>query len=121
MICSIFLAIGYFVKGPSTYSIADVMMATAASVLSLIGTASMTHAFKTGKGGPIQAIDSLKVLVPLLMNIILHSQVPTWMQGFGMVSGILGALIISFKTKEIAERVSEEKTQLFVGERNENQ
>ena len=79
LICAVILAIGYLVKGPSAYSIGDVMKAVAASVLSLIGTASMTHAFKTGKGGPIQAIDSLKVLVPLLMNIALHSQIPTWM------------------------------------------
>ena len=73
LICAVILAIGYFVKGPSAYSIGDVMKAVTASVLSLIGTASMTHAFKSGKGGPIQAIDSLKVLVPLLMNIALHS------------------------------------------------
>ena len=73
LICAIILMTGYFVEGPSAYSIADVLKAVAASVLSLIGTASMTKAFTTGKGGPIQAIDSLKVLVPLLMNIILHS------------------------------------------------
>ena len=73
LICAVILAIGYFVKGPSAYSIGDVLKATAASVLSLIGTASMTHAFKTGKGGPIQAVDSLKVLVPLLMNMFLNS------------------------------------------------
>ena len=69
MICAFILLTGYLVKGADAYSIADVMKATAASVLSLVGTASMTQAFKTGKGGPIQAIDSLKVLVPLLMNI----------------------------------------------------
>ena len=101
-ICSIILAAGYFLKGPSAYSIGDVMKAVAASVLSLIGTASMTHAFKTGKGGPIQAIDSLKVLVPLIMNIIFYNQMPTLMQYSGMISSILGALIISFKTKEVA-------------------
>lgn len=53
LICSLILGTGYFVQGASAYSIADVMKATAASVLSLIGTASMTQAFKTGKGGPI--------------------------------------------------------------------
>ena len=100
IICAVFLAIGYFVKGADAYSIGDVMKAVAASVLSLIGTASMTQAFKTGKGGPIQAIDSLKVLVPLIMNIAIHQQIPTWMQVGGMISGIFGALVISFKTKE---------------------
>ena len=72
IICAIILAIGYFYKGPSTYSFADVLKATAASVLSLVGTASMTQAFKSGKGGPIQAVDSLKVLVPLLMNMFIN-------------------------------------------------
>ena len=67
------LLTGYIIVGPSAYSVSDVLKAVAASVLSLIGTASMTKAFMTGKGGPIQAIDSLKVLVPLGMNIILHS------------------------------------------------
>ena len=100
---------GYFYTGPSQYSLADVLKAVAASVLSLIGTASMTHAFKTGKGGPIQAIDSLKVLVPLLMNLFLNSQVPTWMQVAGMLCGILGALVISFKTKVQSNKVADTK------------
>ena len=53
LICSIFLAIGFFIKGASTYSGVDILKAIGASVLSLIGTASMTQAFKSGKGGPI--------------------------------------------------------------------
>jgi hypothetical protein len=48
------------------------MKAIGASVLSLVGTASMTQAFKTGKGGPIQAIDSLKCLVPLFLNLFIN-------------------------------------------------
>lgn len=81
----------------------DVLKAVAAAVLSLVGTASMTQAFKTGKGGPIQAIDSLKVLVPLIMNMILLKQIPSWMQFAGMASGIAGALVISFKAKKEAD------------------
>lgn len=42
IICAVFLAIGYFVKGVDAYSLGDVMKAVAASVLSLVGTASMT-------------------------------------------------------------------------------
>ena len=53
IICAVILFIGYFVQGVDSYSIADVLKAVAAAVLSLVGTASMTQAFKTGKGGPI--------------------------------------------------------------------
>ena len=73
LICCVFLLSGYFIAGADLYSSDDMWKAFWAAVLSLIGTASMTEAFKTGKGGPIQAIDSLKCLVPLLLNLMINS------------------------------------------------
>lgn len=98
MVCVVlFLCPGYFIYGPSHYSNADIVKSQASGILSLLGTAAMTKAFKTGKGGPIQAIDSLKCLVPLFLNILFYEQVPTRMQVGGIVSGMVGATIISCK------------------------
>ena len=44
-------------------------MAQASVILSLLGNAASAHALKTGKGGIIQAIDSLKCLVTLSFDI----------------------------------------------------
>ena len=112
LICSVILLTGYLVESPSSYTVPDVLKATAASVLSLIGTASMTQAFKTGKGGPIQAIDSLKVLVPLLMNIAINGQVPNWMQGAGMICSVAGAFIISLKAEQVKEKEANSDTSI---------
>ena len=97
MVCVIFLCSGYFIYGPSEYTRSDIVKSSASGVLSLLGTAAMTRAFKTGKGGPIQAIDSLKCLVPLFLNVILKQQVPTNMQVSGIICGMLGATIVSWK------------------------
>ena len=96
MVCVPFLLAGYLIYGPSSYSMADIAMSLASAVLSVIGTASMTQALKTGLGGPIQAIDSLKCLVTLLLDIWIKSSDPTWLQLLGIACGILGVVIVSW-------------------------
>ena len=77
MFCVAFLLTGYIIFGPEKYSTADLSMSLASAVLSVFGTAAQTQALKTGKGGPIQAIDSLKCLVTLFLDIVLKDQIPT--------------------------------------------
>jgi hypothetical protein len=66
MVCNIWLTAS-FVYVIATegfiYSWYDLLLATLASWISLASTVSITIALQTGKGGPIQAIDSLKSLV----------------------------------------------------------
>ena len=47
------LIAGYLLFGPQKYSNGDIAMAFACNLLSIFGTAAMTHALKIGKGGPI--------------------------------------------------------------------
>jgi uncharacterized membrane protein len=95
MFCSIFMAIGFFTTD-TTYETIDILKAVLSSNLSLVGTFCLTKALQTGKGGPIQALDSLKSLIPLFLNMFLVQILPTWLQVGGVALGMLGAGIISF-------------------------
>ena len=99
MFCNIWLTAS-FIYVVSTegfiYSVKDIIFATSASWLSLASTVCLTKALQTGKGGPIQAIDSLKSLVQLTLVIIVYRQWSTLMQNFGIASSIAGAMIISY-------------------------
>lgn len=62
----------------------------------MCGGIALTTALKSGKGGPINAIDSLKSLIPLFLNIIFRGLVPSLLQILGVICGIVGATIIGF-------------------------
>lgn len=75
MFCNIWLATSFtyvITTEGFIYSAKDMLFATLASWLSLTSTVCLTKALQTGKGGPIQAIDSLKSLVQLTLVIIVY-------------------------------------------------
>ena len=74
-------------------------MSATTALLSVLGTGAMTHALKTGKGGPIQAIDSLKCLFSLLLDISVKKNNPNSKQVLGIACAIIGAVIISTQGK----------------------
>ncbi len=77
------------------YSKFDIVEGIFCSFVSMGGTVSLTKALNCGKGGPIQAIDSLKSLIPLLLNVLFRGLVPSVLQFTGVVLGIAGALVIA--------------------------
>lgn len=56
---------------------------------------SLTKALNCGKGGPIQAIDSLKSLIPLMLNVLFRGLLPSWLQLGGVALGIMGAAVVA--------------------------
>lgn len=100
MVCNIFLTAGFFYMGGFSYYDTSInVKAMTSSFLSLVGTTAMTIALQTGKGGPIQAIDSLKSSVPLLLNVVIYQDIPNYLQIGGFVVATLGAGVMAFKSK----------------------
>ena len=62
----------------------------------MCGGIALTTALKCGKGGPINAIDSLKSLIPLFLNMMFRDLVPSLLQILGVIFGIIGAAVIGF-------------------------
>ena len=97
-ICFIIALTAQFVQAcqfPYTYG--AVLWATLFSVFSVVGTCSLTAAFSSpgSKGGAIQSIDSIKVMVPLILDLAIYKVIPTYMQLMGIFCTIVGALVIS--------------------------
>ena len=84
------ISLGYF-----PYALSEVLWSLLASVLSMTGSICVTIAFQSGNGGSVQAIDSLKMLVPLILDLLFFKVVPTAMQLVGIIFSIAGALVIS--------------------------
>ena len=77
-----------------TFRVIDIFEGCLCSCLSMAGNICLAKALKSGKGGPIQAIESLKSLVVLFFNIIVKGFLPTYSQYFGVALGIVGASIV---------------------------
>ena len=78
------------------YSFSDTGIAIVISFLSLSGNIAITKALETGKGGPIMAIDNLKSLVALFMDLALQGMAPTLLQSAGVVLSIAGGVVVGF-------------------------
>ena len=76
MVSGLMFAIGFFFVNESFQAI-DIIEGSIVCFAMAGGGISLTTASITGKGGPIQAIDSLKSLIPLFLNIILKAMFPT--------------------------------------------
>ena len=113
LLCSLVLLVGFFMYGPENYSWQDIGSSFLSSFFQLVGFALMTQALKTGQGGPIQAVDSLKVLMPLVLGGAFDNKPLSLMQYGGMLSGIIGALVISWAIRKSApsEKVAEQFTE----------
>ena len=60
----------------------------------MAGTCFMGLAVHAGKAGPVQAIDSLKSLPTLFMNLMLLGIGVSWQQWIGVALSIGGAAIV---------------------------
>ena len=83
-----------------TFRVFDILEGILCSLLSLVGNISLTKALQSGKGGPVQAIESLKSLVVLGFGIITKGYVPTYLQITGVALGITGASIVGLYKKK---------------------
>ena len=59
-----------------------------------LGIVSLTSAVQYGKGGPVQAIENLKIVWHVLITSIFMGDLPTIMEVLGCLSGIVGVTII---------------------------
>jgi hypothetical protein len=84
---------GFFLCS-SKFTVLDLIEGSMVCFCMMGGGISITQATRFGKGGPITAIDSLKSLIPLFLNVVLHSLVPSVLQITGVALGILGATVI---------------------------
>ena len=62
--------------------------------LTTAGFVCYSYAMVYGKGGTVQAVDSTKALVTTVLSIVCKSQTFNFIMGLGMVSGLLGAMVI---------------------------
>ena len=94
MVCAVVL-IACFCLTETKYRMLDIGKAILCSVTSMAATVSITTALSVGKGGPIQAIDSLKSLIPLFLHVIVNGLLPSWLQLAGVGLGIAGACVVA--------------------------
>ena len=59
------------------FGIIDYVLGYCSTLLSITGNIAFTIAMQSGKGGPIQAIDSMKSIVNLGFNMMLTRLMPT--------------------------------------------
>lgn len=77
------------------YSARDLTEGVFAAFLSMGGVYSLARAYVSGRGGPIQAIDSLKCLIPLFLNFFFYAILPTSLQFAGVALSIGGAALVA--------------------------
>ena len=78
MLCGIYLFTRQVLSN-NEFTTWDYAEGVLSALLSMGGVVSLTKAFNCGKGGPIQAIDSLKSLIPLFLNLFIRNVVPSWL------------------------------------------
>jgi uncharacterized membrane protein len=74
----------------------DILMGNLSILCVTISITCFTHALKYGKGGVVQAIDSLKVIVQTVLGVIITGVIPSLVQMIGMFCGLVGVFIIIF-------------------------
>ena len=83
-------------KEKPMYSTKDIVFTNMSILCVYMSTICFTYAMQYGKGGIVQAIDNLKIIVQTALAIIFAGLIPTGQQIAGMVCGISGVLIIIF-------------------------
>lgn len=78
------------------YTLKEILFTNFSILCVYISTVCYTYAMQCGKGGIVQAIDNLKIIVQTGLAIIFASAVPSGQQIGGMICGIGGVLIIIF-------------------------
>ena len=76
------------------YTLTDLAMATLTAIMFMGGSVMLAMALYSGKGGPIQSINSLSSLVPLFMHMLISELIPSRYQIIGIILGISGAFIV---------------------------
>ena len=74
----------------------DIVMANLSILNVTISITCFTHALKCGKGGVVQAVDNLKVIVQTVLGVVITGIVPSVVQIVGMLCGLIGVFIIIF-------------------------
>ena len=75
----------------------DIIQANLSILCVTISITCFTYALKYGKGGVVQAIDNLKVIVQTALAIVIGGMVPSSVQIAGMICGLIGVFIIICK------------------------
>jgi uncharacterized membrane protein len=70
------------------------------AVFMFSGFCFLTSAFKYGKGGLVIAIDSTKVIIQILLEVVINKKIPTLLQDIGIVLGLGGLLVIILKNEK---------------------
>jgi uncharacterized membrane protein len=86
--------IPFFVYFRKEYELMDVVIGTVSVILVTIGVIFFSRSLQCGMAGPVQAIENSKTIITTLMAAVFLSQVPTLMQWFGLVSGLVGVIVI---------------------------
>lgn len=72
----------------------DILEATATVMIVTAGVIFFSRALQCGFAGPTQAIENAKTIVQSVLAAILLGQIPSLIQIFGLISGLLGVAII---------------------------
>ena len=98
-----FFLIPFFIYFRKEYELMDVFIATVVVVLVTLGVIFFSRSLQCGIAGPVQAIENSKTIVTTLMGMIFLSQIPNLIQWFGLISGLLGVIVIVIQKKEDVE------------------
>lgn len=93
ILAAIIMLCGYFFTDID-FTFRDWIYGVLVGVLLIAGSVCIAYAMKSGKGGPITAIDTLKSVIPVAINCAAYSIWPTGWQWLGLVAGICGAVTI---------------------------
>ena len=83
-------------KESPMYTVKDIVYTNLSILCVYMSTNCFTYAMECGKGGIVQAIDNLKIIVQTALAIVFAGLIPTAQQICGMVCGITGVLVIIF-------------------------
>jgi drug/metabolite transporter (DMT)-like permease len=72
----------------------DIAEATALVMVATAGVIFFSRALQIGYAGPTQAIENTKTIVQSVMAAIFLGQIPSLIQIFGLISGLLGVTFI---------------------------
>ncbi len=100
---SAFAAIFFFFFNFSGISGADIILIAICSILGAVGILSLYKGFEVGAVSIISPIAASSAVVTVLLSIIFLGEKINFLQGIGISSVIIGAILASFKIKDIAK------------------
>jgi len=87
------MAACYFLFTDVEFSNIDLFTVAISACLNIIGASGLSMGFQCGKGGPVYAVNSLHVVIPLVLSLVIKGLYPTQLQILGIVLGAIGVII----------------------------